>query len=192
MDFGGIHYLGQTWDSSLGIEWITLGAHKFAGVHSISSALSPGAEASLYLAEHHPIDTWEARISWDASPPQCVLDFDARLDFPGLDRDPVPGLHLTGRASLQFDGLIVVPGNLSPKPASLDEATALLQQYFHTPCVAVDEGRRYVFRPCTGIESPVANQPPAGNGAAGFLFQIESNGAVPEAECSATHMSHRG
>src|SRR5262249_49696899 len=141
VDFGSIRYLGRTWDSSLTAEWITLGIREFAGAHSISSSSSPRGEASLYLAEHHPIDTWEVRISWDSSLPKCVVDFDVRLDFPGLDDDPVPGLHFTGRAPLQFDGFIIVPGNLSPKPASVDEATELLQQYFDASCTAVDEGR---------------------------------------------------
>ncbi len=147
MDFGAIRYLGQNWHSSLTAEWLTLGVREFAGTHRVSSASSPGAEASLYLAEHHPIDSWDGQISWDASPPQCVFAYDVRLDFPGLDRDPVPGLHLMGRASVQFDGFIVVPKNLSPKPATVDEASTLLRQYFQAPCLAADEGWRYVFRP---------------------------------------------
>jgi hypothetical protein len=146
VSFKGIHYLGRTWDSSLTIDWITLGVREFAGVHSISSTACSGAEASLYLAEHHPIDDWRARISWDRSKPQCMFDFDVRLDFPGLDDDPVPGLHLTGRSSLKFDGFIIVPDNLSPKPASVAEAGTLLRQYFDAPCVAADENWRYVFR----------------------------------------------
>lgn len=147
VDFSGIRYLGQTWDSSLTVEWITFGVREFVGTHPVSSASCPRAEASLYLAEHHPIDSWEGQMSWDASPPQCGFAYDVRLNFPGLDRDPVPGLHLMGRVSLQFDGFIIVPGNLSPKPTSVDEASLLLRQYFQAPCVALDEGWRYVFRP---------------------------------------------
>ncbi len=147
VDFEGIPYLGETWGSSLTIEWISLGVREFAGIHPVSPSSSPGAEASLYLAEHHPIESWDGRISWDTSPPQCIFDYDVRLDFPGLDGDPVPGLHLTGRVPLQFDGFIIVPGNLFPKPASVDEAAGLLRQFFHTPCVAVDEDWRYIFRP---------------------------------------------
>jgi hypothetical protein len=147
VDFGGIPYLGETWDSSLTIEWITLGAREFAGAYPISSASSPRAEASLYLAEHHPVDSWNAQVSWGASSPQCVFDYDARLDFPGLARDPVLGLHFTGRVSLNFDGFIVVPENLFPKPATVDEATVLLRQHFDAPCLAVQEAWRCVFRP---------------------------------------------
>lgn len=147
VDFDRIPYLGETWDSSLTIEWITVGIREFAGTHPISPSLCPGAEASLYLAEHHPIERWAGRISWEASQPQCVFDYDVRLDFPGLDGDPVPGLQLTGQVALQFDGFIIVPGNLTPKPASVDEASTLLRQYFQTPCVAVEEDWRYVFRP---------------------------------------------
>jgi hypothetical protein len=147
VDFESIRYVGGSWRSSFTVEWITLGAREFAGARSISSSSSPGAEASLYLAEHHPIDRWNGRVSWETSPPHCVLDYDAQLDFRGLDRDPVSGLHLTGKACLEFDGFIVVPGNLFPKPASIEEAGDLLRQYFPEPGVAVDEGRRYVFRP---------------------------------------------
>ena len=147
VDFERIPYLGAAWDSSLTIEWITLGLREFAGTHAIASGSFPAAEASLYLAEHHPIERWEGRMSWDASLPRCMFDYDVRLDFPGLDRDPVPGLHLAGRALLQFKGFIIVPRNLSPKPASVDEAAALLCQYFDMPCVGVDEDWRYVFRP---------------------------------------------
>ena len=147
MDFGSIRYVEGTWRSSFTVEWITLGIREFAGTHSISSSSSPGAEASLYLAEHHPIDRWDARISWVASPNQCVLDYDLLLDFPGLAHDPVPGLHLTGQACLGFDGFIIVPGNLFPKPASIEEAGNLLRQYFPAPGVGVDEDWRYVFRP---------------------------------------------
>jgi hypothetical protein len=147
VDFGGLPYLRETWASSLTIEWITLGVRDFSGTHRISLSSFPIAEASLYLAEHHPIERWEGLISWNTLLPQCVFDYDVRLDFPGLDGDPVPGLHLTGSAPLQFDGFIIVPSNLSPKPASVDEAAALLRQYFDTPCVAADEDWRYVFRP---------------------------------------------
>src|SRR5206468_2906643 len=106
VDFESIPYLAETWDSSLTIEWITLGAREFAGAHLISPSSSPVGEASLYLAEHHPVECWDGEVSWDASPPLCIFDFDVRLDFPGLDGDPVPGLHLTGRVPLQFDGFI--------------------------------------------------------------------------------------
>ena len=147
VDFEGIPYLGEVWESSLTIEWITLGVREFAGIHPISPLSSPGAEASLYLAEHHPIGSWDGRISWDNSPSRCMFEYDARLDFPGLDRDPVPGLHLTGQALLEFNGFLIVPGNLVPKPTSVDEAAAVLRQYFDRPCVAVDEEWRYTFRP---------------------------------------------
>ena len=147
MDFERLPYLGDSWDSSLTIEWITPGVREFAGSHPIAPDSSPLGEASLYLAEHHPIERWSGRISWDASASQCVFDYDVRFDFPGLDGDPVPGLRLTGRAPLQFDGFIIVPDNLAPKPASVEEAGGLLAEFFDAPGVAVDEGWRYVFRP---------------------------------------------
>jgi hypothetical protein len=43
VDFGRINYLRENWDSSLTVEWITLGVREFAGTHPISSAASPAA-----------------------------------------------------------------------------------------------------------------------------------------------------
>lgn len=147
VQFAAIDYLGESWESSLTMEWLPLAARQFSGVHSATQQLFPAGEASLYLAQHHGIHDWRCTLAWDGHSSACLFDFDVSLDFPGLDKDPVPGLHLAGTAELAFDGLIVVPDNLTPQPSSVDEATVLLSEYFDGPLVGTDEGWRYTFRP---------------------------------------------
>ena len=56
VQFAAIDYLGESWDSSLTIEWLPLAARQLSGVHPASQQLFPTGESSLYLAQHHVID----------------------------------------------------------------------------------------------------------------------------------------
>ncbi|MGI9387911.1 MAG: hypothetical protein ACR2OX_10820 [Methyloligellaceae bacterium] len=150
IDFNAIAYLGERWDISAGIEWLRFDKSCTPLSNSVEASIAcqPNAEASFNLAEHWPSDDWRICMRPVAEDQKWILEFDLLIDFAGLDDDPVPDLQIRGSTSIDFEGIVVIPDNLDPKPKSEQEAAALVAQYIKLDerYSCKDEGWRFVFR----------------------------------------------
>lgn len=150
IDFEVIRYINENWDIGAHVEWLRFDKSALPVEHAVqASAISqPDGEASVYLAEHWPSDNWSLQIRPLTGQSKWNLDFDLQVDFAGLDDDPVPDLRVKGFISMDFNGFIVLPNNLSPKPTCEQQAAQLLAQYVDLSdgYTCTDEGWRYIFQ----------------------------------------------
>lgn len=149
VEFDGIDYLGESWSIAAGIEWLRFDKnHLPLNKNIVASADSqPMSEASFYLTEHWPAIDWKFSLRPSVEENKWNLEFDLLIDFEGLDNDPVPDLRIKGTTFIDFNGIIVIPDNLDPKPKSEQEASAMVAQYmdFTRDYSCRNEQWRYVF-----------------------------------------------
>ena len=81
------------------------------------------------------------------------VDVDMIVDFHGWTGDDAdPAMRVRATADVTYTGLIVVPGNLDPKPTGLEEVTRVAAEFaelngYETP---EQQGFRYLLRPNIG------------------------------------------
>lgn len=148
VDFKPVRLRWRRWDSSLGCEWLVWPLRRIddLGEMDLARALIPDEiECTVYLAEEHH---WAAIRSLKLRPyGRDSLMLDAVVET-GFRADGVKiNDTIKVRCPLRFEGIAVIPENLSPSPRTPEEAEAALSQFIALDGLAPPrwEGFKYVF-----------------------------------------------
>jgi hypothetical protein len=150
-DFEPLIIDGDKWDAMVSIEWLRFPRAQLSHLkrHEIEfGAEDPMIEASFYFVEHETPK--RTRIILDyVEPNRLKASLEMVIDFPPhMGFEETPDMRVSLETTLDYMGMIIVPANLEPVPASEAEVIALAVQYIdldrHQP--PVFEKFRYVFR----------------------------------------------
>lgn len=154
IDFLPVLLDGARWDASMSCEWLVWPVQRWqdldgAGLSSVR--LPDSVEASFYIAEHHLglISAISLRRRTGA-----LFDVTASLtvDIELPDGTIVSGAEIHAAATATFEGIYVLPGNLSPQPNTPALAKAALAPFLSLADFAEPKWDRfrYVFEPLAG------------------------------------------
>lgn len=150
IDCEPVSWGGEDWNCSLAIEWLTLPLRRWKELDGmdLGQVLVPDMlETSVYFLDQHHLTT-VSYLQLRASSPghfDVVLSGQAELEEDGH----LLKLEFSGTCTVQFDGVIVVPSNLEPKPVTSDEADAVVAAFIELDGLQAPrtEGWRYVLEP---------------------------------------------
>ncbi len=128
IDLGQIDYSNETWGASIAFEWLELSVEDSPQVFSSNSRSE--IECSFYMFEHTPAESWKLIVYPQSENGDYFVEFDAVIDFPGVDNDPCKNLKIGGKGFLKLGEIIVIPDNLFPKPDSPESAKNMIAPYF--------------------------------------------------------------
>lgn len=152
LEFEPIQRAEETFDPSLMVEWLSWPIRSWSqlGGQDLGSRLrNTEPEASFYLSEHDSAAIRRLRISREGD---CRFRVNVELvvDFYGFDdEDRNPELIVRAEGVLPFTELVIVPGNLSPPPGNVSQASRVASDFvdladFEAP---VWQEFRYHLRP---------------------------------------------
>ena len=152
IEFEPVRQDGEDWDCSLGIEWLTWPVRSWRDLDGMSLGQVQQEElleCSLYLfAAHHPA-TLRRLILRETADARFEADFSAIADVHDPEGSGRRLFEVNGKCHLSFEGIVVVPDNLLPKPNSAHEVESAVAEF-----LAVDdltdprsEGLRFILKP---------------------------------------------
>ncbi len=151
IDFAPFLYGNTTFRCNATVDWLQLGKCDFRNIvqHRINLPDASHAEASFYMTEHDNALSTSMSLSY-IDYDRFHVELEMIVDFHGyIGDDANPAMRVAGSTELLFTGLIVVPGNLDPKPADetavIRTASQFLDLSGYDP--PLDHGFRYLFRP---------------------------------------------
>ena len=151
VDFAPLVYGKDSFRCNAMVEWLQLGNRDYRNIvkHKINLPDGSHAEASFYLTEHENASSTSMCLSCVDSD-RYQVELNMIVDFHEyLGGDANPAMRVAASTELVFTGLIVVPGNLDPKPADETAVISTASEFlelsrFDPPLV---QGFRYLFRP---------------------------------------------
>ena len=154
IDFLPVVLDGASWDASMSCDWLVWPVRRWQDLDGadLASARLPGfVEGSFYIADHHTgvISAISLRRRTGA-----LFDVTASLtvDIELPDGTLVADAEIHGAATAIFEGIYVLPDNLSPKPNTPALAKAALAPFLSLEDFAEPKWDRfrYVFEPVAG------------------------------------------
>lgn len=106
-------------------------------------------EASLYLfAQHQPVTSIMLSLR-NQHDERFNVEAKVQVNIDDLEGKTIPNVVLEAEVEASFDGLIVVPDNLNPKPVTPDEATRALKPFADVSAYSspMFDEFRWIFRP---------------------------------------------
>ena len=142
----------ENWHCSFTTEWLVLPIARWSDLHgkSLIHVQNPkSVEASLYLVKHHPAKLKALSFAHVTGTHLFSVNIEAEVDIEGFgDLDGV-GLPLELQGEAEFEGLVILPSNLDPKPDTPLKASEALKRFISLSELGEPEwqGFRYVFPP---------------------------------------------
>lgn len=126
-----IQYGGEEWPTSITCEWLTWPSSAWTGLNGASHESVKRAdlvECSFYLCEHHPVALHALTLRAIPATDRFVVYVRGEVNIEGFDE--LDGTYpFAAEYEVGFQGLVVVPDNLNPKPRSAQEAAATLAPF---------------------------------------------------------------
>lgn len=151
VDFAPLVYGKDSFRCNAMVEWLQLGNADYRNIvkKKINLPDASHAEASFYMSEHDCASSSSMLLSYIDND-RFEVELEMIVDFHGyLGGDVNPAMRVSASTDLVFTGLIVVPGNLDPKPADETTVISTASQYLdlsgYDP--PLKQGFRYLFRP---------------------------------------------
>jgi len=154
IDFAELEMNGETWTPSLTAEWIVWPARRWVDLDGLGLAdvRKPKlTEASFYgFGEHQQGDLRALNLTRGRGPAfkaQVELVLDLVDDHGRRHR----GVRIEATSRIVFDGIYVLPDNLSPRPDSAKKAQAVVAKFLEPDTLEppVWDRFRYVLAPKT-------------------------------------------
>ncbi len=147
-----IEWNGEAWPCSVTCEWLQWPIRRWQDLDGVSlqTAIAPlDAECSLYLAEHNPVRIESLSIRREPNERKFLVGITGAVELFGFDELDGEDIPFFVQGSVEFDGIILIPDNLSPKPSTPTEAAGVVSEFVSVE--SLKEPRwdrfRYVFEP---------------------------------------------
>ena len=127
-----IDWDARSWDCNVSCEWLTWPLRQWVDLDgkTLEQLTDPSlVECSFYFADHHPVRLSELSLRRIAASTQFEATLRGEFDLRGfgdLDNSNIP---VALSCELGFSGVIVVPGNLEPKPADAPQARLAVEPF---------------------------------------------------------------
>ena len=150
-----IEWCEQQHECSITCEWLEWPIRSWKQLHgmSLSTVRNPAlVECSLYFAEHHPIRLEKLELRRSGGGTRFRISLAGAFDLDGFDKHDGMNMRFSIESDIEFEGLIVVPDNLFPKPQGESEILQALQPFVELGAFggAVLDRFRYILAPSIG------------------------------------------
>jgi hypothetical protein len=142
----------EDWDCAVTCEWLQWPIKRWMQLDGLGlrdTISRDDVECSVYLAEHHPVEVTSLALSRIQGTTRFRVTLQGSLDINGFDELDGSGIPVHIQAEVDFEGIVVVPGNLTSKPNDTNQVLALLSPFIDTD--DLDEPQwdrfRYVLKP---------------------------------------------
>lgn len=146
-----IEFGGEKWQASITCEWLAWPFKNWKCLDGAAFELvknSSLVECSFYLAQHHPVTLMALTLRAVPTPDRLIVEISGGVAIVGFDE--LDGVHaFAAEYEVEFEGLVVVPANLYPKPNNAREATAALAPFIQIADFHKEKWDRfrYLFSP---------------------------------------------
>ena len=152
IEFAEIDMGYETWTPSLTAEWIVFPARRWLDLDGLGLAdvRKPKLiEASVYAFGEHQLGDLRDLSLTRGRGPAFKAHVELVLDLVDDEGRVQRGARIEATQRLDFDGILVLPDNLSPKPNSAKKAQAVVAKFLDTDTLEppVWDEFRYVFAP---------------------------------------------
>jgi hypothetical protein len=136
---------GEEWDCSVAVEWLrwTVPNWRSLDAKGLRDVSAPEmVEASVYLvAEHHTVAVEDLRLTLVEG-----NAFSVRLSGTAvIGGSPRARVEFDITTTLNFTGVVVVPGDLFPKPVTAEEVNQAVSQFIALDGLRSAEGENHRF-----------------------------------------------
>ena len=130
-----INWDASSWDCNVQCEWLTWPLRQWADLHeqTLRQVTHPNlVECSFYFSDHHPVTLSDLAIQQIANSTRFLATLKGQFDLRGFGHLDESGIPLALACELDFRGVVVVPGNLSPKPTDAAQARDVVEPFLST------------------------------------------------------------
>lgn len=123
---------GDEWECSLQCEWLRWRISDWTDLDGATLNDLDGfdrVECSLYLSSHHPVRLESLSLQRLPDTKRFVVQLSGAFDLHGYDELDGQNIPLKLHGEVDFEGVIVVPGNFSPKPSQAEEVARLVDPF---------------------------------------------------------------
>jgi hypothetical protein len=143
---------GDECETSLSCEWLRWPIRNWCSLDgaTLESTVVPReAECSFYLSEHHPVAVSSLKLTRIQGTVRFHVAIAGVLDLEGYGDLDAKGYELAVQGEATLENLVVVPGNLFPKPSDPVAARNALGEFIDVSNLTTPEWDRfrYVFSP---------------------------------------------
>lgn len=144
-----IQYGGEEWPTSITCEWLAWSLSDWTGLSGASyesAKRTDLVECSFYFSEHHSVALQALTLRAIPATHRFAVAVMGEVNIEGFD-ELDRTYAFAAECEVQFQGLLVVPANLYPKPSSGQEAGSTLAPFIKLADFQEPEwdGFRYVF-----------------------------------------------
>lgn len=135
-------------DCSFSTEWIILPVQSWNDLNGVdlTKVRNPElVEASLYLGEHVAVTLILLKLDRIANTPRFRVHLEASVDIDGFGVLDVRNIHFSLNGEADFEGIVIVPDNLRPRPNTPVKATAVVSAFISLRELGKPEWQRFRF-----------------------------------------------
>jgi hypothetical protein len=147
-----VEWEGDECATSLTCEWLRWPIRNWICLDgaALESVVAPReAECSFYFSEHHPVAVSSLKLTRIQGTTRFHVAIAGVLDLEGYGDLDTKGYEIAVQGEATLENLIVVPGNLFPKPGDPVAARTVLGEFIDVSNLSAPEWDRfrYVFAP---------------------------------------------
>lgn len=151
-----VSWEGEEWQCSVSCEWLQWPVRDWTSLDgaTLRTTSSPtSVECSVYFTSHHPARLDSLTVKRLAKTARFEIELSGSFDLRGYEELDAKNIPLVLRSEVDFCGVVVVPGNLFPKPSEPKEVIRLVEPFLSLSNLGEPEsdGFRYVLRPAIAI-----------------------------------------
>lgn len=125
-----IAWEGEEWECSVLCEWLQWPVRDWTSLDGATlrtSSAHASVECSIYFTEHHPVRLEALSVSRIADSARFNIALSGAFDLKGYGELDAQNIPLFLHGEVDFDGVVVVPGNLFPRPCNPADVIRLVE-----------------------------------------------------------------
>lgn len=143
-----ISWDGEEWECFVLCEWLQWPAQDWTSLDgaTLRTSSDPASvECTIYFTAHHRVRLESLSIRRVPNLARFEIALSGAFDLQGYGELDAQSIPLTLRGEVAFDGVVVVPGNFSPKPSEPRDVIRLVEPFLSVSNLAEPEWDRFRY-----------------------------------------------
>ncbi|MDM7950868.1 hypothetical protein [Hydrogenophaga sp.] len=143
-----IAWEGEEWECSVLCEWLQWPVRDWTSLDGATlrtSSAQASLECSIYFTEHHPVRLEALSVSRIADSARFNIALSGAFDLKGYGELDAQNIPLFLHGEVDFDGVVVVPDNLVPRPCNPADVIRLVEPLLNVCNLGEPEWDRFRY-----------------------------------------------
>ena len=143
-----VSWEGEDWECAVLCEWLQWPVRDWEGLDgaTLNSSTEPSSvECSVYFTAHHPVRIDSLSVRRVPHATRFEIELSGSFDLKGYGELDAQNIPLVLRGEVDFEGVVVVPDNLLPKPESPSDVVRMVEPFLATDNLGEPEWDRFRY-----------------------------------------------